>query len=417
MYVCGTEERASTSTPVLRVSMHRSARGTLSSLAPMQPTGEDMRCFVATASTPVFHHPVLSLTSVAGHEVRADATRKVMEMGEGNDMEETAMDGDAGVSENRFPNLSQSRPGTRHTLGGRTVGTGRNTRANLLQGYLLAFAMAITKIGVRKWLEEFGVADEDHGCGAAVRSFIDTSLATHYRGQVWPLEMVFGAVAGISYADHLEFKEEELMTCWNAPRGDVQCTCTGSTVIEAIIDVSSDTALDHDCYHARLFSDALAIVGALLGDSGGVITRWFVARMGGSDGIVSPFARTERAEGMTASTGSHNAGSAARRGRRGRASTRLINGTAVSKTAGDVEEAQVEVLTTGGFPVAVVVAGEKRRWVPAPVKCARKTTSCCYCATSLKKSCVHVLHTRHLLEIEAMVATFAVGAAIPPITK
>jgi len=141
MYVCGTEERASTSTPVLRVSMHRSARGTLSSLAPMQPTGEDMRCFVATASAPVLHHPVLSLTSVAGHEVRADATRKVMEMREGVDIEETAMDGDAGVSEYRFPNLGQSRPGTRHTLGGRKVGTGRDTRANLLQGYLLAIAM------------------------------------------------------------------------------------------------------------------------------------------------------------------------------------------------------------------------------------------------------------------------------------
>ena len=376
-----------------------------------------MRCFVATASAPVLHHPVLSLTSVAGHEVRADATRKVMEMGEGVDIEETAMDGDAGVSEYRFPNLGQSRPGTRHTLGGRTVGTGRNTRANLLQGYLLAIATTITKIGVREWLEEFGVADEDRGCGAAVRSFIDTTLATPYRGQVWPLETVFGAVARISYADQHEFKEEELMTCWVAPRGDVQCTCTGSTVNEAIIDVSSETALDHDCYHARLFSDALASVGALLGDSGGAKTRRFVAQMGGSDGTISPFTRTESTDDMAASTGSHNAGSAARRGRRGRASTRSTNGSAVNKTAGDVEEAEVEVFATGGFPVAVVVAGEGRRRVPAPVKCARKTTSCCYCATSRKKTCVHVLQTRHLRQSDVMAATPAVGAAMPPITK
>jgi len=104
------------------------------------------------------------------------------------------------------------------------------------------------------------------------------------------------------------------MTCWVAPGGDVQCTCTGSTVIESTIDLSSETARDPDCYHARLFSDALASVDALLGDSGGVKTRRFVARMGGSDGIFSPFARTEREEGMAASTGSHNAGSAARRG-------------------------------------------------------------------------------------------------------
>jgi len=285
------------------------------------------------------------------------------------------MDGDAGVSEYRFPNLSQSRPGTRHTLGGRTVGTGRNTRANLLQGYLLAFAMAITKIGVRKWLEEFVVADEDDGCGAALRSFIDTSLATHYRAQVWPLETVFGAVAGISYANHLEFKEEELMTCWNAPRGDVQCTCTGSTVSEAIIDVSSDTALDHDCYHARLFSDALASVGALLGDSGGVITRRFVARMGGSDGIVTPFARTERAEGMTASTGSHNAGSAARRGRRGRASTRSI--PPITKQISSFRLSTCNCNKSVQVDTALMDAARNGEVfvVPAPAKCPKCGTS------------------------------------------
>jgi len=141
-----------------------------------------------------------------------------------------------------------------------------------------------------------------------VRSFIDTTLATPYRGQVWPLETVFGAVARISYADQHEFKEEELMTCWVAPRKDVQCTCTGSTVNEAVIDVPSETALDYDCYHARLFSDALASVGALLGDSGGAKTRRFVARMGGSDGTASPFTKTESTDDMAASTGSHNQG-------------------------------------------------------------------------------------------------------------
>ncbi|OSX80735.1 hypothetical protein BU14_0033s0079 [Porphyra umbilicalis] len=174
-----------------------------------------------------------------------------MEMGEGVDIEETAMDGDAGVSEYRFPNLGQSRPGTRHTLGGRKVGTGRGTRANLLQGYLLAIAMP-------------------------------------------------------------------------SPRSE-----TGT-----------------------------------------------------------------------------------RRGRRGRASTRSTNGIAVKQTAGDVEDAEVEVFATGGFPVAVVVAGEGRRRVPAPVKCARKTTSCCYCATSRKKTCVHVLHTRHLGQSDAMAATPAVDTAL-----
>jgi len=162
-----------------------------------------MRCFAATASAPVLHHPVLSLRSVPGHELRADATRKVLKIGEGNDMEETVTDGDAGVSEHRFPNLSQSRQGTRHTLGSRTVGTGRNTRANLLQGDLLALATTITKICVREWLEEFGVADEDHGCGAAVRYFIDTTLETSYCGQVWPPEMVFGEGSSMQTSTNL----------------------------------------------------------------------------------------------------------------------------------------------------------------------------------------------------------------------
>jgi len=369
---------------------------------------------VATSSERVEHHAVLSLTSLAGHEVRAVNTREVMEMGEGNNDDEAATDGDAGVSEYRFPDLAQPRPGPRHAFGGRTSGTGRNMRANLLQGYLMAIAVTITKLGVKEWLQQFGVEDQDGVGGAAVRSFVETTISAPYRGQVWPLETLFGAVARICPADQHTYKEAELISCWVAPRGDMQCTCRGSTNKEAILDASSPTADDDDCYHASLFSDALASVGALVGDGDGKKTRSFAARMGGSDAALLPPSGTDSA---AASAGSAAKRSQPRRGRGRGALTGPRSSRAGAKTAEEVEDAEVEVLATGGLPIAVVVAGEGRWRVPAPVKCARKTTSCCYCDTSRKKGCVHVLHTRHLRQSDAAATPTGGGVGAPRITK
>lgn len=91
---------------------------------------------------------------MAGHEVRADATREVQEICEGNGDDEEYIDSDGGKSAYRVPELRQSRPGTRHAVGGRTLGTGRNPSANLLQGYLLAIATTVTNIWVHEWREE-----------------------------------------------------------------------------------------------------------------------------------------------------------------------------------------------------------------------------------------------------------------------
>jgi len=341
-----------------------------------------------------------------------------MEMGEGNGDDEQRTDGDAGESEYRFPNLGQARPGTRHALGGRTVGTGRNTRANLLQGYLLAIAMTITKIGVTEWLEEFGVVDEHHGAGMALCNFLETTLAAPYRGQVWPLESLFGAVARISEADQHLYKEQELMTCWVAARGDIQCTCNGSTVKEAVLDVSSPTAVDDDCYHAKLFSDALISVSRLLGDMDGTQTRRFIARRTGLDGhsAVETAASAARTGAVQTEENGRTGESRVPRGRGRRASTSSRRSGLPKKVHAE-EDAEVEVFATGGLPIAVVVSGDGRRRVPAPVKCARKTTSCCYCDTSRKKNCVHVLHTRHLRQSDAKSSSTQVCGTTPTVVK
>jgi len=40
---------------------------------------------------------------------------------------------------------------------------------------------------------------------------------------------------------------------------------------------------------------------------------------------------------------------------------------------------EIEVYDTGSLKVAILVSGTGLRLVPAPVKCARKATRCCYC--------------------------------------
>jgi len=416
IFLCSAGERATPVAPVLDVQMGRSADAAVRGTLLDRPTGDGWRCFAATRSEPVAHHAVLSLKSVAGHEVRADATRMVMEMGRGDGGSEHAADGDGptNVGEYRFPNLAQERPVSRHSRCGRPVGTGRNTRANLLQGYMRAIATTITRIGIKEWLEEFGIADEDRGGAAAVRSFVENTLSTPYRGQVWPLESVFGAVARISYGDQHLYKENELMTCWVASRGDVQFTCRGSTFKEAVLDVSSPSADDDDCYHAQVFVDALASVGQLLGDVDGKKTRRLMARMPGAEAAVLDSGATDDPPADAANPIGRPR-SARGRGR-GASSRSGLNGVASNKKE-EMEDAEVEVFATGGLPIAVVVSGEGRWRVPAPVKCARKTTSCCYCDTSRKKSCVHVLNTRHLRQSDAAESATDCRPAIPTVVK
>jgi len=212
---------------------------------------------------------------------------------------------------------------------------------------------------------------------------------------VWPLEALFGAVARISNADQHEFHEEELLAWWVAPRGDVQCSCRGSTAQEATLDMSSPTAVDRDCYHAKLFADSLTSVGALIGDSDSKRTRSFVSRESGLDVGATQPSTTAAAETRAGATVCR---AQAHSDHRGRSVTCRASSRTANKRADDFEDAEAEVFATGGLPIAVFVAGDGRWRVPAPVKCARTSTSCCYCDTSRKKTCVclHVLHTCHL---------------------
>lgn len=154
----------------------------------------------------------------------------------------------------------------------------RNTRANILKGYLLTIAATITMMGTTAWLEKLAVGDQEGCLAGALQIFLEATLAVPYRGQVWPLESAFGEVAAISDADQHRLKKAELITEWVGPRGDVQGTCMGSTAIEALIDVLAPVAADGGCYHAKLFLDTLDSAGSLLGDPKGDNTKWFVAR-------------------------------------------------------------------------------------------------------------------------------------------
>jgi len=58
----------------------------------------------------------------------------------------------------------------------------------------------------------------------------------------------------------------------------------------------------------------------------------------------------------------------------------------------------VQVFDTSGLPVAMVVSGALVARVPAPIKCARMTTACCYCVSARASSCTPVKQTRHLLQ-------------------
>lgn len=284
---------------------------------------------------------------------------------------------DGGLDAYRYPDLSQSRPGTRHPLGGRTRGTGRNTRDTLVEGYTMAIAEAVVRYGEAEWIKEYGIVGDEADKAAGFHEFLLETLEAKYRGQVWTLDSMCGAVARFSADDQHKHKEPELVVCWVASRGDVQCTCKGSTAFEATLDKVVPVPEDALCAHAMAFSSALSKIAWYFGDDGTSKVRAHMARLYNDDRI-SIRRRTGQAP-------------AAKR----------TQTKATARKNQPAEDAEVEVFATAGLPVAVVVSGDGVSRVPAPVRCARKATSCCYCDTSRKKSCCHVLHTRHLRQSDA----------------
>lgn len=265
------------------------------------------------------------------------------------------------------PDCSQRRPGTRHAGGGRPVGTGRRTRSTLALGYGRALAMLISKFGVEEWLAAVGLDSHAEQVAAPVSRYAVENAGLDYNGQVWPLDSVVGAVARFSGFEQEEHGDPEVVATWVALRGNVACTCVRSTAYEAALDPDADQEDDTPCGHASEFSVALERLALTVGlpprDLRGRLAE-LTDQPGAAEETVSG-----RWEGQSPGAGAHGA--------------RLI--------ADDVE-----VFDTGGLPVAVVVSGVGIARVPAPIKCARKTTACCYCDSARASSCTHVQQTRHL---------------------
>jgi len=228
--------------------------------------------------------------------------------------------------------------------GGRPLGTGRNTRKTLRQGYARALAIFLQTADADKLFVACGVDKPGDSHFQAIDRYVTGALQTPYRGQVWPVDVVVGAVARFNQVEMNAFTDPMLVCCWVSSRGNVACTCMQSIRYEAVLDPQRPAVPHADCGHATDFLHALHALADALEIPRDALLSYFGA-LGHDDTPTGPFVRRARS-------------------RRQRQPTAAMD--------------EVEVLDTGGLPIAVVLSGVGIRRVPAPVKCARKATSCCY---------------------------------------
>jgi len=277
----------------------------------------------------------------------------------------------AGEVDGEMPDFCQRRPGTRHAGGGRTVGTGRRTRSTLAVGYARALALSISNFGLEEWASAVGVPGSADAVLPSLKWYVEENASLDYSGQVWELESVVGAVARFSDSERHEHDDPEVVATWIALRGNVACTCVQSTAYEAALDPDAEHESDTSCDHASLFSSA-------------------VERLALAANVPNRDLRRRLAV-LTDETDEKGAQNNAR-GRRSSAA-----GAKGARLIAD----DVEVFDTGGLPIAVVVSGFGLERVPAPIKCARKRTTCCYCDSARASSCTHIQQSRHLRQSDA----------------
>jgi len=271
--------------------------------------------------------------------------------------------GDAGGGAPRLPEMGPGRRPGGSGKGGRPLGTGRNTRKTLRQGYARALAIFLQATDANKLFVACGVDKPGDAHLEAIDQYVMGALHDGpYRGQVWPVDAVVGAVARFNLAEMNAFSDPMLVCCWVSSRGNVACTCIQSIRYEASLDPDRRAVPHADCDHATDFLHALRALADALEIPADALLSYFGA-LGHDDTPTGPVGRRSRS-------------------RRPRQPTTALD--------------EVEVFDTGGLPIAVVLSGVGIRRVPAPVKCARKATSCCYCVSSRASSCTHVLSTRHL---------------------
>lgn len=250
---------------------------------------------------------------------------------------------DGDFNDHQVPNLSEVHLGGGNWAGGRPLGSCRNTRSKLEDDYTQALAETVSAFGVDdfvRFCQSSGPRDEQV---TAVGWFVRSTLAEEsYRGQVWALDAFMGAVARFSNLDQHKNGDPEVVSCWVAPRGNIACSCVDSTRYESMMVPHSTIAEHATCGHAVAFLSAHRKLASVMNEDVPNLSRHcgdiFDAGTGG--------------------VGTSHPPRGARSGQR---------------------SDDVQVFDTGGIPIAVVISGSGVYRVPAPVKCARKATSCCYC--------------------------------------
>jgi len=238
---------------------------------------------------------------------------------------------------------------------------------NLEDGYVRALALTLSDYGLDRWMSEYFPASVLPRRMSALENFVGDAQADAFRGEVWHMEAFVGAVARFNKADRNKSGDREVVSCWVASRGNIACTCVGSTTYEAGLQPNSATVPHARCAHASAFLGAVTTLAEVLGEPPRSLLMHFGECF--HEPGARPAAAVSRAKAL-----------------------------AGGKTTFQDE---IEIYDTGGLPVAIVVSGTGVRRVPAPIKCARKATRCCYCDSSRSTSCSHVLQTRALRQTDA----------------
>lgn len=273
-------------------------------------------------------------------------------------------DGSGGAA---VPDMGQRRRGGVHGLGDCRRGTGRNTLDKLENGYVRALASTLSDYGLDRWISEYFPVSILPHYTSALDSFVQGAHDGAFRGEVWHMEAFVGAVARFNKIDQPKSGNREVVSCWVASRGNIACTGMGSTKYRAELEPKAATVPHAQCTNPSALLGAVTTLADAFGEPPRSLLMHYGERF--HEPGVRPGLSFGRAKAL-----------------------------AGGKTAFFDE---TEVFDTGGLPVAIVVSGTGRRRVPAPVKCARKATRCCYCDSSWEMSCSDVLKTWALRQSDA----------------
>ena len=196
----------------------------------------------------------------------------------------------------------------------------------------------------------------------AVHEGLAACASRFYRGEVWPLRHVFGIfsrfINGINDASG-RVLTPAIVTTWMDCSGAIRCSCLKRVAFVAGL---RDSAGDANCQHGRTLRAALNTLCRRLGVTLDNFRRAVPVLFSGDEPLPA-------------------------------GSTLAASGKAEAADDWD-SEGPMETFRTGQSAVAVVISGAGLSKVPAPVRCARKSTHCAFCDSAAAFSCIHAVRSR-----------------------